>query len=62
MVIRARRLRYAVVEQHRGLVINVAQMIINTHVTVRESPVPVMHVAENISYVYVQRIMYRFVM
>ena len=36
MVIRARRLRYAVVEQHRGLVINAVRIPISTVVAVRD--------------------------
>ena len=35
-VIRARRLRYAVVEQHRGLVINAVRIPINTVVAERD--------------------------
>ena len=105
MVIRARRLRHAVAELHRGLVINVVRRIINivvaervTHpeaellvtvntqlvivrriihgtevpvyvivvsnmrVAVLERPVRERPVVGSISYVYVQVIMFRFVM
>ena len=62
MVIRVRRLRYVVVEQHRGLVINVVRRVISTVVAVWGKQARELLVEESIQPVYVQVIMFRFVM
>ena len=62
MVIRARRLRYAVVEQHRGLVINAVRVPISIVVMVWGRQVRECLAEESIQPVYVQVIMFRFVM
>ena len=62
MVIRARRLRYAVVEQHRGLVINAVRIPISIVVMVWGKQARELLVVESIRLVYVQVIMFRFVM
>ena len=62
MVIRARHLRYAVVEQHRGLVINAVRIPISIVVMVWGKQVRELLVEESIRLVYVQVIMFRFVM
>ena len=62
MVIRARRLRYAVVEQHRGLVINAVRIPISIVVMVWGKQARELLVEESIRLVYVQVIMFRFVM
>ena len=61
-VIRARRLRYAVVEQHRGLVINVVRIPISIVVMVWGKQARELLAEESIRLVYVQVIMFRFVM
>ena len=62
MVIRARRLRYAVVARHQGLVINVVRRVISTVVAVWGKQARELLVEESIRLVYVQVIMFRFVM
>ena len=62
MVIREQRLRHAVVEQHRGLVINAVRIPISTVVAVWGKQARELLVEESIRLVYVQVIMFRFVM
>ena len=62
MVIRARRLRYAVVARHRGLVINAVRIPISIVVMVWGKQVRELLAEESIRLVYVQVIMFRFVM
>ena len=62
MVIRARRLRYVVVALPQGLVINVVRIPISTVVMVWGKQARELLVVESIRLVYVQVIMFRFVM
>ena len=62
MVIRARRLRHAVAVLPQGLVINAVRIPISTVVAVWGKQVRELLVVESIRLVYVQVIMFRFVM